>query len=298
MSDPDVPLTLLYVDQCIEAYASRCRSRIPAFVEKHFSLGQTWALQRPTLWQDLFLAPINSAWAIPYLAIKKTLMGLETLGVTLATRALLYLPSGIKTGYQREVEKLISREVLEWDVVRDAHGVPHGLVQELKKHPMLEQVSLRDEPDAARSLHAVVESFSAGGAFVSSILAALFTIALGWFLLGSGSLGLGEIADRLARRNARERAAARFFLGRKVGSGFYRLFPPKASQTETIAIFLVLGAAVAVAAMVFAIASDPVRKIGRLHERRLSALLDNVEKELMVASQKRIKRSLVMPRTG
>ena len=194
MTDVDRPAAVLYVDQCIEAYISRCRNKIPSFVDQHFSMEQTWKMQRPTLWFDLLLAPVNSAWTIPYLAIKKACAGLETLGVTYAGQVLLFLPPGIKSGYERKIEAFIQPELLEWNLKGDSPGVPDGLVEDLRRHPMLQQVSLLREPSARRSLRAIVESFSSGRVFVANVAATLFTIALGWFLLGNASLGLGQIA--------------------------------------------------------------------------------------------------------
>src|SRR5262249_46921676 len=90
------------VDRSIEAYIGRCRSRIPSFEAANYSLEQTWALQRPTLWRDLAYAPFNAAWALPSLAIYKAAEAAEKVGSSHAGRA-KRLPMGIKTGYQRQI---------------------------------------------------------------------------------------------------------------------------------------------------------------------------------------------------
>src|SRR5262245_58016217 len=95
------------VDRCIASYVTRCRKRIPGFVETHFSLQETWKLQRPTLWMDLALAPVNSAWALPYVALQKIAEGMDKLGWPTGARWVKGLPSGFKTGYQVEVERLL-----------------------------------------------------------------------------------------------------------------------------------------------------------------------------------------------
>lgn len=81
-------------------------------------------------------------------------------------------------------------------------------------------------------------------------------------------------------------------LGRRAGSVFYTVFRPEASALETAAILSALVAVVAVGAMACTLASDPIRRALGLHQRRLAALVDRVERELILLSQKRIKPDL------
>ena len=63
---------LLALEDCIERYVEERRSRIPPFVDRHFSLEHTIALQKRSLMSDLFCYPINTMWAIPYMFFRKT----------------------------------------------------------------------------------------------------------------------------------------------------------------------------------------------------------------------------------
>ena len=256
-----------HVDNSIETYIERCRKRIPSFVNDNFSLKQTWNLQRPTLWFDLACAPINSAWALPHLAIHKAAETAERVGYPQLARWAKRLPPGIKTGYQRQIEQRICRDLLEWD---------------------------REQSDRApdRTLLDLLHQFSSGRAIVSDIFGTVLTLAMSWTIMGSTSLSLMNIAHGIARKGAHDRAASRFFLGKKVGSAFYNVFPPAIHESTIWTILFFLGAGLAVGGMACTIFSDPIRKFLGFHRHRLDVLLDEMERELIVLSHKRIRQKL------
>ena len=286
MTEPNISAAA-HVDRCIEEYASRCRARIPDFVERHFALEPAWRTQQHTLWVDLLIAPVNALWAVPYLGLKRLCDGLDMVGVTAAKHLLSTIPSGVKTGFERSIEAAIARDVLEWDGVSGPTGLPAALVAALRRHPALRDTNLR-EWDAGRRLRYELQRFSAGRALVSSAAGTALTVAGGWFAYGTISMGLGQMANRIARSNARGRAASRFFLGRRAGSVFYSVFRPEASLIETLAILTVLALALAVGVTACTLASDPIRKALGLHQRRLHILVDVVERELTLWSKKLI----------
>lgn len=296
MTDRDVSGAILHADRAIEDYVGRCRQRVPAFVARHFSLEETWQVQRRSLWRDLAVGAVNSAWSIPYLAVKKACSGLDAVGVSAAADVLALIPPGFKTGYQQAIEALIANEVLEWDLSTDTLGLPQGLRAELERHPDV-RAALRPGPAgpakrSAGSLRSVLDGFAAGRALVTDVAASLLTIAYGWYVFGATSLGLRDVAGRLAQRNAHDRAAAQFILGKRAGSLFYNVFRPAASTSETMTILVVLGVAITAGAMALTLASDPVRKALGLHERRLAVLIDGLEREIMVFSQKQLRKAV------
>jgi hypothetical protein len=113
---------------------------------------------------------------------------------------------------------------------------------------------------------------------------------MSWVILGTTSLSLTSIAHGVAKKSAHDRAASHFFLGKKVGSAFYNAFPPAVHESTTWTILVVLAAALTIAAMACTIASDPIRKALGFHRNRLEALVDEVERELIVLSHKRIRQ--------
>jgi hypothetical protein len=276
-----------HVDRSIESYIERCRQRIPSFVDAHFSLEQTWQLQRPTLWIDLACAPINSAWALPYLAIQKAGETAEKIGHPKFARWAKRLPQGIPTGYQRQIERRICEDLLEWDRQHSPSGLPQGFLKELESVPSLRE---RIETVEARPATDLLRQFSSGRAVVSDLFGTILTLGMSWAIMGSTSLSLNDLAHGMARRSAHDRAASRFFLGKKAGSAFYNVFPPavRESTTWTILCFLVVG--LTVGAMACTILSDPIRKWLGFHQHRLGVLLDDMERELIVLSHKRLRQ--------
>ncbi len=277
----------VHVDQCIDAYIGRCRERIPAFVDSHFSWRQTWDAQLPSIGLDLALGPLNSAWSIPYLAIRKICSSLDSLGLPGADAIVRSLPDGVRTGYERAIDTAVANNLLEWHTDGEVAGLPLGLIEDLERHPAIAAGVVRRL--AAPRVADVLKDFSSARMLVTSSAGTLATIALGWLLFGNTSLAITDLADRLARRRARSRAAARFVLGRPVGTVFYSVFRPNAGAAETIAFLVMLLAVVAVVSLACAIASDPLRKTFGLHQRRLTTLVDGLERELLILAQKQIK---------
>lgn len=295
-TETDIGHALAHVDRSIEAYIARCRERVPSFVENHFSFEHTWRLQKRTLWFDLVCAPVNSVLALPYLAILKTSEAMEKVGYGRPAQWAKRFPSGIKTGYQLEIERLICTNLLEWERQQSPSALPQGFLKELDAIPslrkMIETPEIAESGDkSARTLVDLLREFSSGRAIVSDLSSTLLTLAAGWSTFGSTSLSLRNIAYGIAKKDAHDRAASRFFLGKKLGSHFYDAFPPavQENRVRTIVFFLVVG--LTVGAMACTILSDPIRKTLGFHRNRLEALLDGMEKELIVLCHKRIRGS-------
>ncbi len=297
LTELDLGHAVSRVDRSIETYIERCRKRIPSFVDANFSLEQTWSLQRPTLWFDLACAPINSAWALPHLVIHKAAETAERVGYPQLARWAKRLPPGIKTGYQRQIERRICGDLLEWDRELSTAALPQGFLKELETVPSLrERIETpeveRSDRAPARTLVDLLNQFSSGRAIVSDLFGTLLTLATSWAILGSTSLSWNSIAHGLARKSAHDRAASRFFLGKKAGSAFYNVFPPAVHESSIWTTLVVLGAGLTVAAMACTILSDPIRKALGFHRHRLEVLLDEMERELIVLSHKRIRQKL------
>jgi hypothetical protein len=71
MNDQQTATAILALEECIEQYIAECRRRVDGFVERHFSLQETIALQKRSLVSDLLCHPINALWSIPSLFLKK-----------------------------------------------------------------------------------------------------------------------------------------------------------------------------------------------------------------------------------
>ena len=150
----------------------------------------------------------------------------------------------------------------------------------------------RPDPAPARTLVDLLNRFSSGRAIVSDLFGTFLTLAMSWVIMGSTSLSLTNLAHGVARRSAHDRAASRFFLGKKMGSAFYDVFPPAVHESTIWTILVFLGIGLTVGGMAATIVSDPIRKFLGFHRNRLEVLLDEIERELIVLSHKRIRQGL------
>lgn len=286
----------LHIDRCVENYLRDCRERIPLFLGNHFSLAQTWDLQRHTLVRDIPLGVINALWAIPYLTLRKGLEILEKVGFAWAGQLILKIPSGIRSDYQRKIERLIAGEILEWDLTGRS-ALPDPLVKSLLQDPAVAR--LADHNPAVFSEYRVpqvrrlIDKFCEGRALVTDLSGTLFTMFCGWYFFGRSSLSLHEMGTRFARRKAYDEASSGFFLGRGIGNTFYDIFPPGVQERDVQFYLILLGLGFVAATVLFTLLSDPLRQTFDGHRARLNVLIDDLERELLLQLHHKLKRRLL-----
>ena len=94
-------------------YFDSRRSRVDAFVDRHFSLAGSAAIHRQAVGWDMLKAPANIALAVPQLATKLAAAGAKAMG---AERASAFLGSRklmFDTAVGQEIEWLIITDLLE-----------------------------------------------------------------------------------------------------------------------------------------------------------------------------------------
>jgi hypothetical protein len=280
-----------HVDRCIEAYAEHCRQRIPAFTQAQVSVAHAWTIQKRTFWRDLMIAPLNSLWSVPYWTIRKVCVGLEALGVSGASVVLGSLKAGVTSGYQKATDATLARDLLEWDL-DGAAGLPVSLLHDLERHPGLSHLRFHPHALPLEPVRKVIDGFSSARALVADLAGAGFTLAVSWIAFRSTSMGLFDVANRVARQDAKSRAASHFVLGRPAGKVFFSVFRPEASRVEIAIILVVLALVIASGSMLCVLASEPVLAALGLQQRRLAGLVDKVERELVVLFNKQVKSAL------
>jgi hypothetical protein len=200
-------------------------------------------------------------------------------------------PSAFLQGSRRAIG-----DILEWDPKQPA-VLPQGFLKELEIVPTLRKRVERlefEQPDRApaRTLAGLLQQFSSGRAIVSDLFGTLLTLSMSWAIMRNPSLSLTSIAHGFARKSAHDRAASHFFLGKKAGAAFYNVFPPAVHESTVWTVLVFLAAGLTVGAMACTILSDPIRKVLGFHRHRLEVLLDEVERELILLSHKRIRQKL------
>jgi hypothetical protein len=295
MNGLQITTVILALEECIEQYIADCRNRVDGFVERHFSLQETIALQKQSLVSDLLCHLVNALWAIPYFFVKKLIKVLVKLGWRSGTDLITLVPTGLKTRYQREIEQLIAIELLDWPCTRgDRRASPSGLLEYVKRHkqvgPLLAAGAISDE--VLRELSDVprlIAEHSAGRIVVLDTAATVLTLAAGWLFFGDHSLGISGIGSLIARNRAKEEAASTFMFGSSLGSAFYSVFPPNPSFWQVTGATIIVGLSVTAMSLLVGLLSDPCLKRVGFQHTRLDVLIDAVEDCLHRQVRKRLK---------
>nr|BFD67636.1 hypothetical protein HAGR004_26580 [Bdellovibrio sp. HAGR004] len=288
--DQSAAPVLCAIDDCIEKFTADRKQNISPFIEKHFTVSETLQIQKRHLPLDLVLSPVNALWSIPYLLIKKTVETSDKLGWPALNPIMDILPASFKTGYQKDIEKLIATELIGEGILMDyIHKDPLLGPMVASGSVQLDQRRIRTE------VLKEVEKYTSSQAMISDICSSLLTVAVGWIYFGDKSLGIMGLGSRFARKMAREQASSNFFLGEKVGSVFYGVFPPAPTNTQIVLATFSVGALLTVCSLFVSVMIDPARKRFGLHEKKLHTLVDNLEEKLFISLKKDLKSHLRQP---
>jgi len=296
MDARDASAVFLAFEECIERYTQERRRRVEAFVQDHFSLRKTLQLQKRSLLRDFLAYPLNAIWSIPYLSFKKGIESLDKIGVSGLTPLLTKIPSGIKTDYQREIERRIETDLLEWSCTKRGEN-RNAFLAELQSHPLLANLlasGALSHPTFLTDddLKQLIEQYSATRAVASDLASSAGTLLLGWLLFKDHSLTITAIGERIARQRAQARAASHFFLGETLGTTWYQLVPPQPQTGDLIIGTVIVGILVMVFCLIVSALSDPFRKVLGLQQKKLHALIDHLEERLHLQVNKTVKQVL------
>ncbi len=289
MNDKKSALVLAALDECLEKYIAERRLRVDGFIERHFSIKETIEIQKKSFTVDLLLNPLNALWSIPYLSIKKTIETLDKIGLPQLTPAIDKIPAGIKTGYQKEIERLIGEELVD----------SNSLIKELKDNPVLgnlleaEQLSF-DSLQLGKLFSEEIDKYSSSQAMISDLSGTLLTLFTGWLFFGDKTLSISGLGQHIARKMARDQATSHFILGKNLGSTFYRIFPPEPTRIQVYTATITVGFMLTALTLITGVLCDPLRKKLGLHKKKLNTLVDNLEGRLFLHIKKEIKKSSQM----
>ena len=227
------------------------------------------------------------------MAAKKTAETLEKLGWDGFSTVLTWIPSGIKTGYQRKIEKLVATEFLDWG--HSTGESKQGLLEMMKQHPALSDVINSNESSLFSmntEFRSALDRFCSNRALVSDLSGSVLIFFVGWSYFGDKSLGILGMGERIARRMAKDKASDNFFLGKSFGTSYYNAFPPHPTQKQVFFATLVLGVMFTIFTLIATALSDPCLKKLGLQERKLNALLDDLESTLLIHYKRKMKATL------
>lgn len=288
MVDPDLIRTV--VDDAIGRYVAARRDRVPAFIDRNFSLAGAARLHRKAAGWDVVRAPANLALALPYTLIRLGAAGGRAAGMPgLAARldrADLFFASDVA----REVEWRIFTELLELPHAQEGRSFHRdALAEEIFADPRLsaamrqalEAVGRRaDDPRFAGWLTDAMAAYAGSriaAADLANVLISAGVGALAFKQLTPGAISLGPI---IAKALAHQTAIAGFPLGAGVGGLWYGVVPSVASAGLIVGVTGGLLAAASVLAAFSGILTDPLQRRLGLHRRRLDLLIDALDCEL------------------
>jgi hypothetical protein len=256
----------------IDVYLEECRTRLKTFSRQQFSWEGAYAMRRTALAADLLIAPINVMLALPAVIASKIILFFERSGFSEAARILAYIPVGVKTGYQREVERRVWSDLFGLGVdVKTVAERDASLTKMIPDHVMRARLHEHMEKE--------LNEFFSRRAYVSDLISSATTWFVAWVLYRDSALGIWEIGRNLANGFAKKKAASGFFLGKGIGNAFYSVVPVHASGPQvfmaSIATLLFLtGFSVVVSYL-----SEPLQLQLGIQKRQLNLLIDSIKKQ-------------------
>lgn len=297
ISSPDRAVIHQAILRHIEGYFASRRHQVDTFVDQHFSIPGTLEIHRRTLGFDLVRHVLNAYFAVPCMAVKKAVSWLETLGMDRLAQLLNLLPSGLRTDYQKEVEHLVGRDLLQLPLGKYRGEIEvNALLDEMKKDPILKSwlekqggAELQElfSPRVLQSqLKPDLLAYSSRRAGITEMAGSIVTLLAAYKWFHNSSLGAFEMGRRIAGEHARNKAVSHFFLGRKVGSVFYQAFPVAPTKSEIMIATAIVVVALSALTLITVVLSDPVQHRMGIHRKQILKLLDSLESKMVLLAHR------------
>lgn len=251
------------VEDAIRSYFRKRRSRVPAFIDRTFTIAGALQTHRHALGHDLWRAPLNAALAGPQIGLNAAAAVLKFAGRNETAEKLRARELFFRTSVANEIERRLIVDLLELPYggpgepsFHDALAIEilgdrrlDGALGQLNG-PWGESQRLKLDENLARQIAIYLNARGAAGEVVSAAV----TMTAGGVFLHQATPGFLTLGPALAQT-----------LGAKIGG---------------VAAFTVTGAVLAASATAAAFAgvvTDPIQRALGIHHLRLIALLDSLE---------------------
>jgi hypothetical protein len=269
-------------------YFDGCRARVRPFIDATFSLRGSIGLHRSAIGFDVLRAPANAVLSIPQVGVNLAAAGARALhrkrtADWLGRRNLL-----LETAVMRE---------LRWRIVTDLLRLPirdgpresgtDALAAAILAHPRVASLlgeaaavagTCGADPTFRARLESTLAGYTATRVAASDIATALIVLGTGAVTFKKATPGALAFGPLLASAIAQQSAIASFPLGAAAGGVWYGFFPATASPLLVAGSTAGLLGVAAIASAFAGILSDPLQRRAGLHERRLLALIDSLER--------------------
>lgn len=272
------------VEAAIRRYFRKARARIPAFVEKNYSLFGALDTHRHAFGHDLWRAPLNTALVGPAVVLKGLAWGADRIGRAHDAQWLRTRDIFLKTDVTRELEWRLHADLLRLpyqdgprahrtdalaeEVFADPRVAPY---LDLLRGPWGERERARLDAALAQSL----TTYMNGRIAVAEIANVTATAGAGAALLHQFTPGMLTLGPALAQMAVEHLAHAHLPAG--LAAVLIAIAPASPGVTATVTVSGAVLAASAVLSAVAGVVTDPLQKALGLHHRRLVALLDALE---------------------
>ncbi len=289
-----MPLTRELAQTAVEhgaaTYFATRRHRVAPFVEAHFSLPGTLALHRAALGWDIVKAPLNLTLAAPQIALHLTAATAGKLGAR-RLAAKLHRSLLLPTAVARQVEWLIQTELLELPFAQPGReSTKDALADAILSVPDLQSAlaaalpglgAHSSDPAFQARLGDALQTYGLSRAAAAEITTGLMNIGIGALTLNKLTPGAATLGPALAGLMAHQTAISAFPLGASLGSAWYSLFPAGPSAGLLAATTGTVMLAATTFAAFAGVVSDPVQTMLGLHQRRLTRLIDGLERQFL-----------------
>ena len=289
----------LAVDKAIRKYIESRKEKVPAFVKRHFSFPGTLRLNKKAIGSDLYKAPINVIWLLPYTGLKASSALLKKVGFQRIPSRIENLPVGFTTDVQKEVTWLIFTELLEIPYFQSKRKSEKDALLEAILHqpetPSLFATALSKiywksrNPEFRRALEMNLLEYSKSRTAAADLAGSLISLSVGATMFNKMTPGALTAGGALAAAIAQQTAISNFVFGPTLGSLYYGIFPASTSVALLTASTGTILAALAILSSFSGIITDPIQyKLG-IHGRRLNRLIGSLEKDLNGLGDSRFK---------
>jgi hypothetical protein len=281
---------ILAIDKGIDNYIKERKSKIPDFVNTHFTFNGTLKLHKKALGKDLYRTPLNIFWSVPYLMIRISAGLLNKIGKKDLSLRLTRIPRGLRTDMENEIKWLIYTELLEIPFEQSGKVfLKDALLESILSQKevvalmvdYLSEIKNKSEnPEFRSSLEKKLKEYTSSRVAVSDIAGSIITIAASYFTFNKAVPGVFSAGNITAATIAQQIAISNFWLGSNLGAIYYGIFPAAPSMGLIMASTGAIMTALALLSSFIGIITDPIQvKLG-IHKKRLNKFIDMFQSEL------------------
>jgi hypothetical protein len=295
----EIKLAEQAVNRAITKYIGSRKRKVPGFVKKHFSLPGALRLNKKALGSDLYKTPANILWFLPYTGLKTSFFLLKKTGLKKTPSFVERLPVGFTTNVQKEINWLVSTELLEIPYIQGKRkSKKDALLEEILDQPEISSLfsaelssiySRSKNPEFRLALEKCLLEYSKNRTAAAELAGSLISLSAGATMFHKMTPGALTAGGTLATAITQHTAISNFVFGPTLGGFYYGFFPASTSMALTLASTGTVMAALALVASFSGIITDPIQYRLGIHKRRLNRLIDLIDRELRGSGSSKLK---------